>query len=246
MRWFCVRYSLRVALGFGLAGVLLITLTAPLRSAPTPTHLPRITFISFAANLPPPVDRIEIRQAVAYAIDRQALAAIMPDAYPAVGINHPKLAGYNPQVKGYGYDPARAKTLVASVGWDPESLLRIYLALSYRGTLWDRTREKILGDLYNVGIKAQFVQMSFDSLVKLIRTGGGAAYLITWQSDKSDVGYPYFSVGIADDWKLKEGTEGLIRQFQQTADPAAKQRIAQDLEQLMLDRALIVPLFFRD
>ncbi len=243
---FSVRYVLPVALRVTLIGVLLFALTAPLQTAPAHTPVPRLTFISFAANLPPPVDRLEIRQAVAHAIDRQVLAAIFPGAVPAMGINHPNLPGYNPQVKGSGYDPAQAKALVALVGWDPQSLLRIYLATSYRGPNWDRMREKVLGNLDSVGIKAQFVQMSFDALVKLITTGGGAAYLITWQSDKTDFGYPYFSLGIANDWKFKDGADELIHQFERTADPATRQRIAQDLEQLILDRALIVPLFFRE
>lgn len=242
----CVRHSLPFALRLTLASVLLIALTTPLQSAPAPAPAPRLMFISFAANLPPPVDRLEIRQAVAYAIDRQALAAFVPGAVPAVGINHPKLPGANPHVKSYGYDPAQAKALVARVGWDPQSLLRIYLATSYRGAIWDPVREKVLESLTAVGLKAEFVPMAFAALLKLISTGGGAAYAITWESDKSDFGYPYFSVGLAWDWKFKDDADKLTHRFEQTADPAMKLQIAQDLEQLLLDQAMIVPLLFRN
>lgn len=241
-----MRHSLPFALRLTLAGVLLIVLTTPLQGAPAPATAPRLTFISFAANLPPPVDRLEIRQAVAYAFDRQALAAFMPGAVPAMGINHPNLPGANPHVRSYSYDPAQAKALVARVGWDPQSLLRIYLATSYRGAEWDRIREKVVENLIAVGLKAEFVPMAFAALRKLITTGGGAVYAITWQSDKSDVGYPYFSVGLAWDWQFKDGADKLVHQFEATADPALKLQTAQDLEQLLLDQAMIVPLFFRN
>ncbi len=237
---------LRAALRIAPVVVILNALSLPLQTAPVPAAAYRLTFISFAAGLPPPVDRFEIRQAVAQAVDRQALAAIIPGAYPAAALNHPRLPGYNSQVRSYNYDPARAKALVTQTGWDTQSRLRIYLATSYRGEAWDRIQVKILENLDGAGIKAEFVLLSFDALIRLVKVGGGAAYVITWTSDKADFGYPYFSVGIPQLMKSAEGADQLTRQFEQAADVATKERIAQDLERLVLDRALIVPLFFRD
>jgi ABC-type transport system substrate-binding protein len=161
-----------------------------------------------------------------------------------MGINHPKLPGYNAQVRSYPYDPAQAKALITRVGWDSGSLLRIYVPTGYRGAVWERSSEKILDNLASVGIKAQFVAMSWDALLRLMTTGGGASYLAMWASGRSDFGYPYFSMGIAQARHYKEDVEQLISQFDKTTDSAAQLRIAQDLEQRLLDRALIVPLFF--
>ena len=238
-----MRQAWRVALRLILASGLLVALAATVSTAPAPA--PQLDFLSFAANLPPPVDRIEIRQAIAHAIDRRAVSGALSGTTPAAGINHPKLPGYNRQVRDYAFDPAKAKALVGQVGWDPNSVLRIYVSTGRAGPSWAGVREQVVAHITAVGITAQFVAMSFDALTRLITSGGGAMYLIGWASARSDFGYPYFSLGIAYDWKFKEGADALIQRFQQAGDAPVRERIAQELEQLLLDRALIIPLVFR-
>lgn len=212
-------------------------------AAPAPVI--RLDLLAFPAALPAPVDRLEVRQAVSLALDRSAIAALMPTAVPAVGINHPKLPGYSAQVRGYPYDPARARALLAQANWSADSTLKIYISTSsgYVGRDWDAVRAKILEDLNAVGVKAEYVPVPFNTAVQLLHSGV-ATVIIGWGSDRSDFGYPYCSVGIARDFKYKDA-EALVAQFQQAADQGQKEKVAQEVEQLLLDRALIVPLFFR-
>ena len=63
-----------------------------------------------------------IRQAIAHAIDRAAIADLscpggrQPVAHAWLPPRHP---GYNPNVKKYEYDPARARALLAEAGFTP-------------------------------------------------------------------------------------------------------------------------------
>jgi peptide/nickel transport system substrate-binding protein len=66
----------------------------------------------------------EVRQAVAMCIDREALVTEMPssgelltDLY--IPVTHPL---YNPEIKGYDFDPQQASALLEAVGWhDPDN-----------------------------------------------------------------------------------------------------------------------------
>jgi len=60
-----------------------------------------------------------IRQALAYAIDKQEIVdgALLGYGQKATGPYKPDTWVYNPKVKRYDYDPARAKELLAEAGW---------------------------------------------------------------------------------------------------------------------------------
>ena len=63
----------------------------------------------------PPFDDLKFRQAMNYAIDKEAIARdVMAGlVVPAEGILPPGFPGYNPDVQGYEYDPEKARQLLA-------------------------------------------------------------------------------------------------------------------------------------
>ncbi|HZV77013.1 MAG TPA: peptide ABC transporter substrate-binding protein [Candidatus Babeliales bacterium] len=67
---------------------------------------------------------VRVRRALAYAIDRQALIAKVMHGVAVAGDSlHPPFSwAYNPGVRRYPYDPARAATLLEQAGWKPGSL----------------------------------------------------------------------------------------------------------------------------
>ena len=80
----------------------------------------------------PPFDDIKIRQAFNYAIDRESLASTLLEdlVVPAAGILPPGFPGYNPNLKGYVYDPAKAQQLIRESKYGTlETLPRITLTL---------------------------------------------------------------------------------------------------------------------
>lgn len=69
-------------------------------------------------NSCPPFDRLEIRQAVSHAIDRQRIndRVFSGMALIAESLLPPGLLGYDPNLRGYDYDPDRAKALMRQGG----------------------------------------------------------------------------------------------------------------------------------
>lgn len=66
-----------------------------------------------------PLRDVRVRQALNYAVDKESIAKVIYDgAVPAVGQGAiPGTVGYNPGVKPYPYDPARARALLAEAGY---------------------------------------------------------------------------------------------------------------------------------
>ena len=78
-----------------------------------------------------PFDDVKVRQAFNYAIDRQTLAtSLLQDlVVPAAGILPPGFPGYNPALKGYEFDPVKARQLINESKYGSGELPRITLTL---------------------------------------------------------------------------------------------------------------------
>lgn len=76
----------------------------------------------------PPFDNANLRKAIAHAIDRDRLNEITMagKARIANGPTPPGLWWYDDTIKGYDFDPARAKELLAKSGYDPAQELVLY------------------------------------------------------------------------------------------------------------------------
>jgi peptide/nickel transport system substrate-binding protein len=67
----------------------------------------------------PPLDDQAVRQALAYAVDRDTIRAkVYHDVRPTQDSDQPAfLWAYNPNVRHYGYNPARAASMLEAAGW---------------------------------------------------------------------------------------------------------------------------------
>src|SRR5262249_37250214 len=106
-----------------------------------------------------PLDDRRVRQALVYAIDREAIVSdIFLGRYAlARGILPPGTQGYNPKLVGYPYDPARARELLVQAGYPGGRGLppiAIWSSVKYDDIL--REHERIRKDLEAVGVRAEF------------------------------------------------------------------------------------------
>ncbi|HLW47203.1 MAG TPA: ABC transporter substrate-binding protein [bacterium] len=85
-------------------------------------RVPGDTFYWFAPNFQMPIFQdVRVRQAMAFAINRPEMLRALYQGLGTVAQSpiHPSLWQYDKDLKGYGYDPARAKQLLAEAGWTP-------------------------------------------------------------------------------------------------------------------------------
>jgi peptide/nickel transport system substrate-binding protein len=84
-----------------------------------PTQGPNPALAGFAIDQNSPFAKIEVRQALSYAIDAKSIADNMGYGYWLVQnqFSVPGTWAYNSQVVGYPYNPAKAKQLLAAAGY---------------------------------------------------------------------------------------------------------------------------------
>jgi ABC-type transport system substrate-binding protein len=138
----------------------------------------------------PPFDNLQVRQALAHAIDKQS---IIDQYYPegstvADQFMPPTIFGYTPEVRTRVYDPDRARELLAQSG----VRLPIRVELSYRnvarGYLPDPVRVaiEIQRQLREVGIEAVLSEQESSAFLDASTAGELPLYLLGWLPDYPD------------------------------------------------------------
>jgi hypothetical protein len=168
---------------------------------PGPTQ-PRLLFVALSPEVPPGNSQ-PFRQALAYAIDRDAVAKaanVDPRVtfYPASTIQHPKLPGFNPDAPGYSYDPAKAKVLYAQSAWSGP----ITITISPKIASWAKAALNVIRSSIQLTLGAEVLlpeAADLDRLRLSARRGEVVAISGGWISDRRDYGYPSFALALAHD-----------------------------------------------
>ena len=136
-----------------------------------------------------PLDDRRVRQAIVYAIDREAIVAeVWLGRYAlARGILPPGTLGYNPKLKGYPHDPARARELLAQAGYPGGAGSR--RSRSGRACAEEilREHERIRKDLEAVGVTTEFqYNPDWPSFSKAMAERKLPMFLRAWFADVPD------------------------------------------------------------
>jgi ABC-type transport system substrate-binding protein len=197
-----------------------------------------------------PVDRKEVRQAIAHALNREVLLADLPMfRREAVGLMPPGLAGYSPSRKVLPYDPERARELLKEAGYTAENPLPPVPL--YTASLSDAamsTLERIRADLEMAGIRLDVRQVSWGELDRRITDGEAPAFLLAMIAGLTDAdSYLRGFFDYDEAWQLfgfrDEECERLLEKGALEADPLESAKTYRELERMILERAPLVPLY---
>jgi ABC-type transport system substrate-binding protein len=137
-----------------------------------------------------PLDDRRVRQALIHAIDRTAL---LRDVYAnrhvlARGILPPGTQGFNPALRGYAYDPVKARALLAEAGFpEGRGLPRIAILSSVRRHEIVRQHEEVLKYWAAVGVAADVEYLTdWPAFAKGLDQGKFSVFLHGWYADVPD------------------------------------------------------------
>ncbi len=198
----------------------------------------------------PPLDDVRVRQAIAHAIDREAIAAISPTTRRlAEGILPPGMPGYSPAPKALPHDPERSRRLLAEAGHPEGRGLPPVDLYTVRGTsATARTIERIRQDLRAVGIVVKVHEASWAEVSRRIDDNDAPAFLLGWIADLVDpdgfVRTLFEPEGSSNYFSFHNAKVGeLLRRATEELNPVERARMYRDLEGEILREAPVVPLF---
>lgn len=200
-----------------------------------------------------PLKILKVRQAINYAIDRQKMMKYLRNSMGTPGYEGfiPEgMPGFSKNVKGYTYDPEKARQLLAEAGFpDGKNLPEISLAttVGYRSLI-----EYVQGQLDRVGIKTSVEITQGASLRELVSKNGINFFYGQWIADYPD-GENYLSVFYSKN-KIPFGPnytgfnnkkfDALFEQTYHVKNDAERYALYQQMDQLVMEQSPVVVLYY--
>jgi len=136
----------------------------------------------------PPFDDVRVRQALNYAVDAETLLAKVAGGYGIIlpGPLSPANNYADPDLKPYGYDPEKAKELLAEAGYKPEDISFVIDAYGP----YVEIAEAVAGQLRALGMDANVRTWEYKVVKPLLLNCERQAFLRDWGDSAFDpVGY---------------------------------------------------------
>jgi peptide/nickel transport system substrate-binding protein/oligopeptide transport system substrate-binding protein len=199
-----------------------------------------------------PLDDRRVRQALVYAIDREAIVEeLFLGRYAlARGILPPGTLGYNPKLRGYPHDPERARELLTQAGYPGGRGLPpipIWSSVRHEGIV--REHDLVRRNLEAVGVHAEFhYQTDWPAFSKQMADGKLPVFLRAWNADVPDPDNFLFKLFHSKSSRNYMGyanadVDALLTQARSEADPARRVELYRRAEQLILDDAPVIPVW---
>ena len=180
-----------------------------------------------------------VRQAMMYALDREALNEIALGGWGKVTvspINDPEWA-VNPNIDPYDYNPDRARELLEEVGWDPDQEV-VYLSFTTEGE--DLQAAWFQQCLADVGIKVSIHKEAYTALQEVLARGDFDVWPQGGGRNSADPAYKaeqylcdsWYS--LTDDYCNPE-LDSLVAEYRATPDQEGQQRIAWRMAEVLQD-----------
>jgi peptide/nickel transport system substrate-binding protein len=192
---------------------------------------------------------VRVRQAFNYAVDREAinkslyqgLAELMNSPLPS------SQWGFDPSLKGYPYDPEKAKKLLADAGYPNGFEVEFLSYSSARGynPAGPELAVAIQGYLEKIGVKTNIRKQEMGAFLAEIRSGKyQGMFLVGWSGDNGDpdnflynlFASPAMPVGDTAHYKNPE-VDKMLNEARHTADVAKRIEIYKKAQKIILDEA---------
>lgn len=198
------------------------------------------------------LEDIDVRRAIAHALDRQALVnAILPEgAEVATQFQPPALPGWNPDVPTYEYDPETARDLLSQAGYEEGELeLTFYWPTEVTRPYMPDPQsiaELLIANLEDVGIVIEPVSLPWSpQYLADVQEGEADLHLLGWTGDYPDA-YNFLGTWHSrylPQWGYRnEELFDAMAEADAEPDPAVRETLYQELNAMIMEFLPGVPI----
>ena len=203
----------------------------------------------------PPFDDVKVRQALNYAIDRDALAEVLFNnvVTPANGILPPGFPAYNANLDGYEYDPDRARQLLAESKYGSDTANHPPIILTIPGSFGAGVSpyiEAILAGWENdLGITMDLQQTEWATYLQDLRDRrfqifGGLGWVADYLDPENFLDGLFHSESTNNHTGFRNSAlDALLERARVEQDQDARFAIYQQAEQMIVEEAPWAPLW---
>jgi peptide/nickel transport system substrate-binding protein len=187
----------------------------------------------------PPFDDVRVRQAANYAVDRAAILKSVLEGYGELlhGAFASAWPGYDPKLKPYPYDPARAKRLLAEAGH--ANGIEVTFSITSGAFLKDRDIAEVMASqLAEVGIKVRLVPTERAKLQTTWLAGEFKGITsVAWGTAADPDAMLGWTLYNRKGHKPDEKLNALIDKSRKTVDPEQREAVLKELGHYIHDQA---------
>ena len=203
-----------------------------------------------------PFDNVKVRQAIAYAINKQALAKVAFSGYavPADGVV-PDAVEYSVKLGPWPYDLAKAKKLMAEAGYPNGFETELWSA--YNHSTAQKVSQFLQQQLSQIGIRTKITLLEAGQRVEKVeswpdpKTAPVRLYYVGWSASTGEADWALRPLLFGDSWPPKlfntayyrsEKVDADIKGALASTDNAQKAKLYRDAQQTIWNDAPWAPL----
>lgn len=207
----------------------------------------RVDFFAMNNEQAPFDDKL-VRQALNYAIDKEAIMAVAIDGAgtAAKSVLAPSMLGY--KASDYEYDVEKAKALLKEAGHEDGFTMTIATSGDNR----KRIAEIIQANLKEVGVTADIKMLEWGTFIDSIMAGNEQSLIIGWTSnpDPDATLTPLYYSGNIGGMNFSrinnEKIDNMILSAREELDQEKRVEVYNEFHEYIMDEAPIVPLFIKN
>ena len=200
-----------------------------------------------------PLDYRRVRQALNWAINKKKIISeVFKNQFiPAETILPPGMTGYTPENAAYGYDPEKAKSLLAETGYGPsKKKLSLTLLSASKSNVAQKELAMVAADLAAVGVDLQIkYETDWPTFEATLSSGRFQLYRYAWVADipdpddflnvlsRSDSRHNYMRYSEAE-------VDQLLSKAQAETDILKRVSLYRQAERIILEDAPMIPFMY--
>ncbi len=221
-------------------------------------HAPGTVLSYLAFNTRDPILKdVRVRQALAYAIDRQPMIhyLLRDFARPAASLLPPESWAYDSNVKHYDYSPERARQLLEDAGHPAVNGVRFHLTMKTSTEESTRLLAAVLQQqLQDVGVVLDIRTFEFATFFADITRGAYQVHSLRWVGGNEDPDifeYVFHSRkftpnGANRTYYSNPRVDALIDQARSVLDQETRKRLYSEIQEILAEEVPYVDLWYQD